>query len=404
MRAQTLADTTGIVTSSKEIYRYHTGKEQAAAYKVFTEKYPESIYGNLFLLNDLKTFIAMTYAWEGNEKQAGRFMDSLNHNISVCSCYFRLATAFQNVHNLVQAEKYASRAIDSAIAYLSRNTENVEDGLQPPTIVAAAAILQANLYSDEHQYNMAIDCLDKAIPYCSEKNVNGMLLLKGDIAAKGGKFQEALNVYRHLLKNGNESIVLKSKMATAYMSLHHLQDSTGFTAYYTNLLDKYHRAFLDSLSHSTAKEKAQDFKMKDINGKEVSLHDFLGKVVILDFWATWCVPCKASFPAMQAAIDKYKKDTNVVFLFIDTWEYGNDTQAAVKNFLNAKHYDFQVLFDNQNKTSKQYEAVNDYKITGVPTKFVIDKNGYIRFKLTGYNGNIESSLSELSVMISAAMR
>src|SRR5690606_41666590 len=78
---------------------------------------------------------------------------------------------------------------------------------------------------------------------------------------------------------------------------------------------------------------APGFSLKDLDGKEVSLEDLKGKVVVLDFWATWCAPCIKSFPAMQMAVDKYKEDPEVAFLFINTWERQEDPAAAVKQFM-----------------------------------------------------------------------
>lgn len=117
---------------------------------------------------------------------------------------------------------------------------------------------------------------------------------------------------------------------------------------------------------------AQDFTLKNIEGKEIKLSDYKGKIVVLDFWATWCGPCKASFPKMQDLVTKYK-GKNVEFLFVNTWENGKEDEIfkKVTTYITDKKFDFNVIFD-----SKQ-EVVTNYKIEGIPTRIVIDKNGNI---------------------------
>lgn len=65
---------------------------------------------------------------------------------------------------------------------------------------------------------------------------------------------------------------------------------------------------------------APHFILKDLNGKTVSLSDYKGKTLVLEFWATWCPYCRKSFPSTQLLLNKYKDDANVKFLFIDTRE------------------------------------------------------------------------------------
>ena len=119
--------------------------------------------------------------------------------------------------------------------------------------------------------------------------------------------------------------------------------------------------------------EAPGFTMKNIFGDNVSLSSFKNKIVVLDFWATWCGPCKASFPVMQEIVNKYKDDKEVVFLFIDVHE--NMEFLKIKNtvakFLKDNNYSFNVLFDVRDK------VINAYKVEGIPTKFVIDKQGNI---------------------------
>jgi len=150
---------------------------------------------------------------------------------------------------------------------------------------------------------------------------------------------------------------------------------------------------------------AADFTLTDLDGNKVALSDLKGKIVILDFWAIWCGPCKASFPAMQMAQNKYKDDPNVKFLFIHTWERGTTTPVEdAKAFIKSKGYNFEVLMDLKDPRTKENKVVSSYKVDGIPSKFVIDKNGIIRFHLMGFDGSNEAAVDELSMMINMAKK
>lgn len=153
------------------------------------------------------------------------------------------------------------------------------------------------------------------------------------------------------------------------------------------------------LSSKIIKEPAPLFTLKDLSGKAVSLADFKGKTVIIDFWATWCGPCIMSFPGMQIAQNKYKNNSDVVFLFIDTWENGSNYLPGVKKFIADKGYSFHVLVDETGADRKQSKVISTYKVDGIPTKFIIDKNGDIRFKYIGYSGSTEAVVNEVTAMI-----
>jgi peroxiredoxin len=152
-------------------------------------------------------------------------------------------------------------------------------------------------------------------------------------------------------------------------------------------------------------EPAPMFALKDFSGKTISLADLRGKVVIIDFWATWCGPCKVSFPGMQMAVTKYKDNPNVEFLFIDVSEVTDDYVDVVKKFIADNNYTFHVLFDDKNpKTGKLNKTAKIYGAPGIPAKYVIDKKGNIRFKSIGFGGTIERLAKEVDYMIEFATK
>jgi len=175
------------------------------------------------------------------------------------------------------------------------------------------------------------------------------------------------------LSEGVYSVDLLNKLQTIYAELQ--LPKSSFNSLRQNYMSAIRRKKKQEVESIFGTEKAPEFSLKNLNGELVALSDYKGKVVVLDFWATWCGPCKASFPMMQKLIEEYKASANVEFLFIDVRERGEQTEVKkkVRQFIEKNNYDFTVLLDE-----KDLVAV-DYKIDFLPIKYIIDKNGNIAF-------------------------
>ncbi len=132
-------------------------------------------------------------------------------------------------------------------------------------------------------------------------------------------------------------------------------------------------------------EPAPDFSLKDFDGNIVSLSALKGKVVLIDFWATWCYPCKLVLPLYQQVHEKYK-DWDVICLAISV--DGLMSQGEVAPFIKENNYTFPVLIDVGGQASQ-----GAYKVHGIPTLFVIDKTGKIQYMHVGYNKKLVGLLS-----------
>jgi len=115
-----------------------------------------------------------------------------------------------------------------------------------------------------------------------------------------------------------------------------------------------------------------DFKLKDIKGKSVRLSDFRGKVVFLNFWATWCPPCKYEMPSMQKLYDKLRHK-NFAMVAVDLQE----PVSRVKDFIKKYELSFTVLLDSKGDVGRQFG------ILSIPSTFILDKEGGIIGKIFG---------------------
>ena len=118
--------------------------------------------------------------------------------------------------------------------------------------------------------------------------------------------------------------------------------------------------------------QAEDFRLADLTGKEQSLSQYRGKIVLLNFWATWCKPCTTEMPAMQASFDKLR-DKGFVVLAINELE----DDAKVREHIKQYGHTFPVLMDRDNKVA------NQFGVFGLPVSVFIDQEGRVQEYIKG---------------------
>ena len=125
-------------------------------------------------------------------------------------------------------------------------------------------------------------------------------------------------------------------------------------------------------------EVSYDFTLQDLEGKPISLSDYKGKVVFIDFWATWCPPCRLSIPYVEKLYEQYKDNEDFVVLGINLEESKED----ITKFMKKQKMNYPVLLSDK-------KVISNYKIASIPRFFLIDRNGEIYNKYVGFAPGVE---------------
>jgi len=133
---------------------------------------------------------------------------------------------------------------------------------------------------------------------------------------------------------------------------------------------------------------APDFSLKTISGDTATLSDYAGRVVLINYWATWCLPCRAEMPLLQQYAERYGDD--LVVLAINNGEPADEVEA----FIRELDLTLPVLLDPEETVTQLY------RIRGFPTTLFIDRDGKIRYQHIGIlnEGQLVSYLADLGII------
>jgi peroxiredoxin len=133
---------------------------------------------------------------------------------------------------------------------------------------------------------------------------------------------------------------------------------------------------------------APDFELESISDQHVQLSDLKGKVVLINFWATWCGPCRIEMPVLQSRFERSSRD--LIILAVNQ----QDNQEEIKTFMDELELTFEALLDVEGLVHSQYQ------VQGFPTTFLIDDNGILKVKHIGVmtENQLDDYLAEVGLV------
>ncbi|MBO3097623.1 TlpA disulfide reductase family protein [Gelidibacter pelagius] len=372
--------------------------KKAEIFKTFADANPK--LGSIG--NYMAGALAGTYYQQKDMVNFEKYISQIDDNSRRASTMNNLAWPLaESGESLDQAEKMSKTSLD-LITSLQKNQEDKPDYFskkQYQRYLESQYRMYADTYAlilfKQGKTKEAIAYQEKAIDAkASDADVNQRYI---DYLMADNQYEKVKEKAEHFMKLGHATKDIKEAYKTAYLKKD--PSATDVDAKIAAFDEEAYKTQVAEIKKTMLDEEAPSFSLKDMDGKEVSLEALKGKTVILDFWATWCGPCIASFPGMQEVVTKYKDDDSVALLFIDTFERGPTREKMVEDFIKSNKYTFHVVYDPIIEGSNDFEVASKYDITGIPTKVIIGPDGRMKFKSVGYSGSIERLVTEMDIMI-----
>ena len=252
------------------------------------------------------------------------------------------------------------------------------------------AILRAMGRTDD-----AIKALEQSIEIGGDDLEKGCVEMLIELQSAGGQTKKALQLAERAMSLG----VATPKVVDTFRAMLRAdgEDSTDISEREQELRAQGRKRMATKVVQDMLNLQAIEGTFTTLEGKPVKISDWKGKVVIIDYWATWCGPCRQSFPSLQKLYIRYKDNPNVVFAIVNVWERSDDRVKTVRDFMSKNaSLTFPMYLD------KDDSVVGKFGVTGIPTKFYLGKDGRVQFKEVGLHPE-EQFLDEATNRIEALL-
>ena len=226
---------------------------------------------------------------------------------------------------------------------------------------------QGNVYERMDETDKALAAYGKALSFFEQPET---FLRRGLILETQGKLDSALDDFTAALSLAPGQVMISSKVKDIFSQLNPDQNADQFLA---DLLESFMEERRETVLSEVISMAAPAFEFTDMQGRVLNNQNQLGKVVFVDFWATWCNPCRRELPEFQKFYDLHRNDPKVAFIAAST----DSEREKVAPYIQQSGYTFPVGYAGQSATK--------FGVEGIPSLFIIGPQGKIRYKIVGFD-------------------
>jgi thiol-disulfide isomerase/thioredoxin len=246
----------------------------------------------------------------------------------------------------------------------------------PSTILAAAYLVRGKIYAKSGESDKAMADYQKSYAAYPSAHLAERL---GDLAAKQNDLERAVNEYATAFAfpgpgpDASHREEVRRKLGSCYVALHQSEKGLGdlVLTHYDELMRELAPRFKDSREVNANLRDPFAFVLERTDGSPLRLADYRGKVLVLEFWATWCGPCRAAGKLLERVVENFRNEPAAVFLAVNV----DEDRAGVPAFVKEEHWTTQVVYP------QGLERL--LSVQSLPTLIIFDRNGRMVFRQEG---------------------